>query len=145
MATTDGSLTSAPGAKVKDLLKASRDYEPLVSFFCDWRLVGELADWGDEKIPNAVVEYHLKKAGCIMSDPDLVRIVALAAQKITCDILAETRTRWFGRAKAEKRKPSQHEGDMQTKKQKMSDKDLEATLRNIGIASSQPPYYTASR
>jgi len=125
MATTDGSLTSAPGAKVKDLLKASRDYEPL--------------------IPNAVVEYHLKKAGCIMSDPDLVRIVALAAQKITCDILAETRTRWFGRAKAEKRKPSQHEGDMQTKKQKMSDKDLEATLRNIGIASSQPPYYTASR
>mmetsp|Transcript_6845 Transcript_6845/g.12080 ORF Transcript_6845/g.12080 Transcript_6845/m.12080 type:complete len:136 (-) Transcript_6845:221-628(-) len=129
MASSDGKLTSVPGGKVNDLMKAARDYEPL--------------------IPSAVVDYHLKKSGCIMSDPDLVRVVALAAQKLCCDIVTATRVQAYGRQRvssrqrSEKRPATAMDKDGE-KKPKLTTKDLESSLLKAGIVSDVPPYLTST-
>lgn len=121
MASADGSLKGA-SSKPVDLLVAAREYEPL--------------------IPAAVVDYHLRKAGCIMSEPDLVAVVGLAAQKLACDIVTETRARWYGRQNAEKRRRA-HTDDGFDKKPKMTSKDLEGSLNKIGVSTDVPPYFIA--
>jgi hypothetical protein len=74
-----------------------------------------------------------------MPDPDHVRLVALAAQKLTCDIVTEARARAYGREKgAEKRKAAGGDGD-KAKKPKLTTKDLEGSLLKVGVISDVPP------
>ncbi|GBG32712.1 Transcription initiation factor TFIID subunit 10 [Hondaea fermentalgiana] len=120
MASSDGTLAKG-GSKPQDLLEAARTYEPL--------------------IPAAVVDYYLKRSGCIMKDEDLVAIVGLAAQKLACDIATETSARWFGREGSDlKRKASQTNDDGE-KKPKLTSRDLEGSLLKIGVNSDPPPYF----
>jgi hypothetical protein len=113
MATSDGRLESAPGGSYKELIETVRGYEPL--------------------IPAAVVEHHLRKAGCVINDPDLVRIVALAAQELTCRIVKEADAVEMGRGG----KPND------LGKRTLSTKDLETALANQGIISETPPIHVS--
>ncbi len=123
MATSDGSLNTGPGAKLTDLLKAAREYEPL--------------------IPSVVVDYYLKKSGCIIDDNVLLRIVALAAQQLACDIVSETSARAMGRSKRRRINSDSHNEDDTKPKRKMETKDLEGSLLTKGIISDVPPCYYA--
>ncbi len=75
-----------------------------------------------------------------MSDPDHVRIVALAAQKLASDIVKEAsaRARFSSRHPAEKRKGAATEGEKE-KKPRLTVKDLEGSLLKVGIVCDVPP------
>mmetsp|Transcript_5009 Transcript_5009/g.15991 ORF Transcript_5009/g.15991 Transcript_5009/m.15991 type:complete len:83 (+) Transcript_5009:322-570(+) len=76
-----------------------------------------------------------------MSDPDLVRIVALAAQKLTCEIVRDARARTYGRQREERQQPDAIDPSA-NKKPKLVTKDLEGSLAKFGITSDVPPCLT---
>jgi len=124
MATKDGTL---PQVTEEELVERAAAYEPLV--------------------PSAVVDFHLRKAGCVLEEEDLLSVVGLATQKFIFDVVQECASRWHvrekGLQKAEKRKAGA-DGDVVGKKPRLTTRDLDPTLTNMGISSGTPPYFLAS-
>ena len=122
--TNGNSLYNAPGAHIpaqpplSDFLLQLEDYTPT--------------------IPDAVVKHYLSSSGFDTSDPRVLRLVSLAAQKFVSDVandaLQHCKMRNAGQAiKNNKSKD---------RKYVMSMEDLGQALGNQGVTVKKPPYFT---
>ena len=122
--TNGNSLNNAPGAHIpaqpplSDFLLQLEDYTPT--------------------IPDAVVKHYLSSSGFDTSDPRVLRLVSLAAQKFVSDVandaLQHCKMRNAGQAiKNNKSKD---------RKYVMSMEDLGQALGNQGVTVKKPPYFT---
>ena len=89
-------------------------------------------------IPDAVVKHYLSSSGFDTSDPRVLRLVSLAAQKFVSDVandaLQHCKMRSVGQAiKNNKNKD---------RKFVMTMEDLSQALGNQGVTVKKPPYYT---
>jgi len=69
----------------------------------------------------------------VVNDPKLVRIIALAAQKFTCDMIREADTQWHASVGTDKKRKLD-------KEKTLSNQELIQSLVPLGITSAQPPY-----
>ena len=89
-------------------------------------------------IPDAVIKHYLSTSGFDTSDPRVLRLVSLAAQKFVSDVandaLQHCKMRNAGQAvKNNKNKD---------RKYVMTMDDLGQALGNQGVTVKKPPYYT---
>jgi len=98
-------------------------------------LVGQLEDY-TPTIPDAVTSHYLSSAGFDTSDPRLLRLVSLAAQKFVSDVandaLTHCKMRQANQASSKKGKD---------RKLVMTTEDLSSALGEQGVTVKKPPYY----
>ena len=89
-------------------------------------------------IPDAVVKHYLATSGFDSSDPRVLRLVSLAAQKFVSDVandaLQHCKMRNAGQAVKNNKSKD--------RKYVMSMEDLGQALNTQGITVKKPPYYT---
>lgn len=89
-------------------------------------------------IPDAVVKHYLATSGFDSSDPRVLRLVSLAAQKFVSDVandaLQHCKMRNAGQAVKNNKSKD--------RKYVMTMEDLSASLSTQGVTVKKPPYYT---
>lgn len=87
-------------------------------------------------LPDALTAHYLSQCGLHTSDPRLVRLVSLAAQKFLTDIatdaLSHSTMRGAGTGSSKKGKEKKHCLKME---------DLVPALNDLGITIKKPAYY----
>ena len=106
-------------------------------------------------IPLPFVNHYLKQSGCRITDPNALRMVALATQKMMCDIVIETKTRSYGRTSQstgefkqssfKRSRMNESIDDLSFKNEKLTYDDLQRSLINKGIITDVPPFYISSK
>ncbi|KAM6140502.1 LOW QUALITY PROTEIN: transcription initiation factor TFIID subunit 10 [Pterocles gutturalis] len=119
-----------PGAangEVKPVVSAA----PLVDFLL------QLEDY-TPTIPDAVTGYYLNRAGFEASDPRIIRLISLAAQKFISDIANDAlqHCKMKGTASGSSRSKSKD------KKYTLTMEDLTPALAEYGINVKKPHYFT---
>lgn len=120
-----------PGTSSADASAAIPNQPPLSDFLL------QLEEY-TPTIPDAVVKHYLATSGFDSSDPRVLRLVSLAAQKFVSDVandaLQHCKMRNAGQAvKNNKNKD---------RKYVMTMEDLGQALNTQGITVKKPPYYT---
>ncbi|NP_001290762.1 transcription initiation factor TFIID subunit 10 [Esox lucius] len=90
-------------------------------------------------IPDAVTGYYLNRAGFEASDPRIIRLVSLAAQKFISDIANDAlqHCKMKGTASGSSRNKTK-----QDKKYTLTMEDLSPALSEYGINVKKPHYFT---
>jgi transcription initiation factor TFIID subunit 10 len=128
---------SATAAAVADVAAAD-DNDPR-------SLLTSVADY-EPSIPDAVTRYFLSKAGCSLADPELAKVVSLAAQLFVGELAAEVHDSVEIRAhskasggamsaSAKKKEAMENNGGT-----KMLASDLAAVLRRRGLNIQKPDF-----
>jgi len=130
----DGGLGNGAGAFLQsdpDPSPAPPSGPPLSDFLT------QLADY-TPTIPDTVTAHYLAGAGLETSDPRIVKLVSLAAQKFVSDVAGDALThckmRQAGGAGTTARKGKE-------KKFVMTTEDLSLALAEQGVSVKKPPYY----
>ncbi|XP_053313903.1 transcription initiation factor TFIID subunit 10 isoform X2 [Spea bombifrons] len=133
-APSEGSLSNGvylpPGASNGDI-KPVISSTPLVDFLM------QLEDY-TPTIPDAVTGYYLNRAGFEASDPRIIRLISLAAQKFISDIANDAlqHCKMKGTASGSSRSKSKD------KKYTLTMEDLTPALAEYGINVKKPHYFT---
>ncbi|XP_039291165.1 transcription initiation factor TFIID subunit 10-like [Nilaparvata lugens] len=115
---SDADVKSLAGTSIVDFLHQLEDYSPTV--------------------PDAVTSAYLNSAGFESSDPRIVRLISLAAQKFICDIAndalqhCKVRSSNVTASKSAKTKDRRYTLTME---------DLAPALAEFGITVRKPPYF----
>ncbi|CAH1239817.1 transcription initiation factor TFIID subunit 10-like [Branchiostoma lanceolatum] len=88
-------------------------------------------------IPDAVTAYYLNRAGFEASDPRIVRLISLAAQKFVSDIANDALQHCKMRGSAQSSRKSGKD-----KRYTLSMEDLSPALSEYGINVKKPYYFT---
>ncbi|XP_067420743.1 transcription initiation factor TFIID subunit 10 [Emydura macquarii macquarii] len=117
----------AAGGDVKPVVSTT----PLVDFLM------QLEDY-TPTIPDAVTGYYLNRAGFEASDPRIIRLISLAAQKFISDIANDAlqHCKMKGTASGSSRNKSKD------KKYTLTMEDLMPALAEYGINVKKPHYFT---
>jgi len=107
----------APVAPLSDFVVQLEDYTPT--------------------IPDSVTGYYLNRAGFEASDPRIVRLVSLAAQKFVSDIANDALQHCKMRASGQSSKKQGKD-----KKFTLTMEDLSPALSEYGISVKKPQYFT---
>ncbi|XP_071610637.1 transcription initiation factor TFIID subunit 10 [Heliangelus exortis] len=118
---------SAANGEVKPVVSTT----PLVDFLM------QLEDY-TPTIPDAVTGYYLNRAGFEASDPRIIRLISLAAQKFISDIANDAlqHCKMKGTASGSSRSKSKD------KKYTLTMEDLTPALAEYGINVKKPHYFT---
>ncbi|XP_053564792.1 transcription initiation factor TFIID subunit 10 [Bombina bombina] len=133
-APSEGSLSNGvylpPGVANGDI-KPVISTTPLVDFLM------QLEDY-TPTIPDAVTGYYLNRAGFEASDPRIIRLISLAAQKFISDIANDAlqHCKMKGTASGSSRNKSKD------KKYTLTMEDLTPALAEYGINVKKPHYFT---
>ncbi|CAH2226055.1 transcription initiation factor TFIID subunit 10 [Pelobates cultripes] len=133
-APSEGSLSNGvylpPGVTNGDI-KPVISNTPLVDFLM------QLEDY-TPTIPDAVTGYYLNRAGFEASDPRIIRLISLAAQKFISDIANDAlqHCKMKGTASGSSRNKSKD------KKYTLTMEDLTPALAEYGINVKKPYYFT---
>ncbi|XP_065338994.1 transcription initiation factor TFIID subunit 10-like [Cloeon dipterum] len=125
---TDGNTSGATGG---DQAESKTAGQPLAEFLM------QLEDY-TPTIPDAVTSHYLTMAGFEASDPRMVRLVSLAAQKFISDIGNDALQHCKARSSALPNKSSKTSKD---KKYTLTMEDLAPALNEYGITVKKPPYF----
>jgi len=95
-------------------------------------------------IPESVVEYYLRQAGCEVGDPKVVRMVALDLQHYMQDILEDvkklsalkTEMKSYKRQKVEKEQEEEAVFSLENS-------ELESVLRDRKVSVSRAPFHAS--
>ncbi|KAI2558494.1 TAF10 isoform 4, partial [Pan troglodytes] len=92
----------------------------------------------ENKIPDAVTGYYLNRAGFEASDPRIIRLISLAAQKFISDIANDAlqHCKMKGTASGSSRSKSKD------RKYTLTMEDLTPALSEYGINVKKPHYFT---
>ncbi|XP_002755003.1 transcription initiation factor TFIID subunit 10 [Callithrix jacchus] len=120
-------LPSAANGDVKPVVSST----PLVDFLM------QLEDY-TPTIPDAVTGYYLNRAGFEASDPRIIRLISLAAQKFISDIANDAlqHCKMKGTASGSSRSKSKD------RKYTLTMEDLTPALSEYGINVKKPHYFT---
>lgn len=120
-------LPSAANGEVKPVVSST----PLVDFLM------QLEDY-TPTIPDAVTGYYLNRAGFEASDPRIIRLISLAAQKFISDIANDAlqHCKMKGTASGSSRSKSKD------RKYTLTMEDLTPALSEYGINVKKPHYFT---
>ncbi|XP_028902487.1 transcription initiation factor TFIID subunit 10, partial [Ornithorhynchus anatinus] len=120
-------LPSAANGEVKPVVSST----PLVDFLM------QLEDY-TPTIPDAVTGYYLNRAGFEASDPRIIRLISLAAQKFISDIANDAlqHCKMKGTASGSSRSKSKD------RKYTLTMEDLTPVLGEYGINVKKPHYFT---
>jgi transcription initiation factor TFIID subunit 10 len=132
-----GPVAATAAAAVADVA-ATDDNDPR-------SLLTSVADY-EPSIPDAVTRYFLSKAGCSLADPELAKVVSLAAQLFVGELAAEVHDSVEIRAhskasggamsaSAKKKEAMENNGGT-----KMLASDLAAVLRRRGLNIQKPDF-----
>eukprot|EP00761_Pharyngomonas_kirbyi_P012421 gb/GECH01012448.1/.p1 GENE.gb/GECH01012448.1/~~gb/GECH01012448.1/.p1 ORF type:complete len:131 (+),score=34.04 gb/GECH01012448.1/:1-393(+) len=93
-------------------------------------------------VPNALVEYYLKRTGFNCDDERVQKLIGLAAQKFISDIATDSMhfCKIRQQSAPSKEKKSQQSG--RDKKYSLQVEDLAASLEEYGITIRKPEYYS---
>ncbi|XP_074867028.1 transcription initiation factor TFIID subunit 10 [Carettochelys insculpta] len=133
-ASSDGAMSNGvyvpPGA-------ANGDVKPVVSTTPLVDFLMQLEDY-TPTIPDAVTGYYLNRAGFEASDPRIIRLISLAAQKFISDIANDAlqHCKMKGTASGSSRNKSKD------KKYTLTMEDLMPALAEYGINVKKPHYFT---
>lgn len=105
--------------------------EPLADF------VQQLEDYAPT-IPDSVTAFYLNMAGCEASDPRIVRLISLAAQKFISDIINDSLQHCKMRASSGQ--PSKKQAK-DKQKLTLTMEDMTPALAEYGIKITKPQYY----
>uniref|UniRef100_A0A8C8VNW8 TATA-box binding protein associated factor 10 n=3 Tax=Testudines TaxID=8459 RepID=A0A8C8VNW8_9SAUR len=116
---------------------ASGDVKPVVSTTPLVDFLMQLEDY-TPTIPDAVTGYYLNRAGFEASDPRIIRLISLAAQKFISDIANDAlqHCKMKGTASGSSRNKSKD------KKYTLTMEDLMPALAEYGINVKKPHYFT---
>lgn len=106
------------GQPLSDFLKQLEEYNPT--------------------IPETVTAHYLNSAGFEASDPRLLRLVSLAAQKFMSDMLNDALQHSKMRGNAAH---SSSKNKLKDKRYVLTLDDLTPALQDYGITVKKPPYY----
>ncbi|XP_075054499.1 transcription initiation factor TFIID subunit 10 [Mixophyes fleayi] len=113
------------------------DIKPLISTTPLVDFLMQLEDY-TPTIPDAVTGYYLSRAGFEASDPRIIRLISLAAQKFISDIANDAlqHCKMKGTASGSSRSKSKD------KKYTLTMEDLAPALAEYGINVKKPHYFT---
>ncbi|XP_061845857.1 transcription initiation factor TFIID subunit 10 [Colius striatus] len=116
---------------------ANGDVKPVVSSTPLVDFLMQLEDY-TPTIPDAVTGYYLNRAGFEASDPRIIRLISLAAQKFISDIANDAlqHCKMKGTASGSSRNKSKD------KKYTLTMEDLTPALAEYGINVKKPHYFT---
>ncbi|XP_040439733.1 transcription initiation factor TFIID subunit 10 [Falco naumanni] len=116
---------------------ANGDVKPVVSTTPLVDFLMQLEDY-TPTIPDAVTGYYLNRAGFEASDPRIIRLISLAAQKFISDIANDAlqHCKMKGTASGSSRNKSKD------KKYTLTMEDLTPALAEYGINVKKPHYFT---
>ncbi|NWI84739.1 TAF10 factor, partial [Pitta sordida] len=116
---------------------ANGDVKPVVSSTPLVDFLMQLEDY-TPTIPDAVTGYYLNRAGFEASDPRIIRLISLAAQKFISDIANDAlqHCKMKGTASGSSRSKSKD------KKYTLTMEDLTPALAEYGINVKKPHYFT---
>uniref|UniRef100_A0A8B9G4W2 TATA-box binding protein associated factor 10 n=1 Tax=Amazona collaria TaxID=241587 RepID=A0A8B9G4W2_9PSIT len=116
---------------------ANGDVKPVVSTTPLVDFLMQLEDY-TPTIPDAVTGYYLNRAGFEASDPRIIRLISLAAQKFISDIANDAlqHCKMKGTASGSSRSKSKD------KKYTLTMEDLTPALAEYGINVKKPHYFT---
>jgi len=104
------------GAPVGDLMSQLEDYHPT--------------------IPDSVTAYYVNRAGFEASDPRVIRLISLAAQKFVSDVANDALTFSRMRGAGHSKKKSSE------KRYTLTMEDLAPALNEYGVNVKKPHYFT---
>ncbi|XP_022704381.1 transcription initiation factor TFIID subunit 10-like isoform X2 [Varroa jacobsoni] len=87
-------------------------------------------------IPDAVTSYYMNTAGVETSDPKVIRLISLAAQKFVADITNDALQHCKMRGAGQSSKKA-----LKDKKYVLTTEDLTSALSEYGIQVKKPAYY----
>ncbi|XP_071499210.1 transcription initiation factor TFIID subunit 10-like [Diadema antillarum] len=99
-------------------------------------LLGQMEEYAPT-IPDAVTGYYLNRAGFEASDPRVVRLISLAAQKFISDIANDALQHCKMRGSGQSSKKS-----VKDKRYTLTMEDLNPALTDHGINVKKPYYFT---
>ncbi|XP_067826572.1 transcription initiation factor TFIID subunit 10 [Heptranchias perlo] len=116
---------------------ANGDVKPIISTTPLADFLMQLEDY-TPTIPDAVTGYYLNRAGFEASDPRIIRLISLAAQKFISDIANDAlqHCKMKGTASGSSRNKSKD------KKYTLTMEDLIPALTEYGINVKKPHYFT---
>ncbi|KAM8975704.1 transcription initiation factor TFIID subunit 10 isoform 2-T2 [Pelodytes ibericus] len=116
---------------------ANGDVKPVISTTPLVDFMMQLEDY-TPTIPDAVTGYYLNRAGFEASDPRIIRLISLAAQKFISDIANDAlqHCKMKGTASGSSRNKSKD------KKYTLTMEDLTPALAEYGINVKKPHYFT---
>ncbi|XP_038199733.1 transcription initiation factor TFIID subunit 10-like [Arvicola amphibius] len=120
-------LPSVANGEVKSIVSST----PLVDFLM------QLEDY-TPMIPDAVTGFYLNRAGFEASDPGIVRLISLAAQKIISDIANGA----LQHCKMKGTAPGSSRSKSKDRKYTLTMEDLTPALSEYGINVKKPHYFT---
>ncbi|XP_041713954.1 transcription initiation factor TFIID subunit 10 isoform X2 [Coregonus clupeaformis] len=117
---------------------ANGDVKPVITTTPLADFLMQLEDY-TPTIPDAVTGYYLNRAGFEASDPRIIRLVSLAAQKFISDIANDAlqHCKMKGTASGSSRNKTKHD-----KKYTLTMEDLSPALSEYGINVKKPHYFT---
>nr|XP_046220404.1 transcription initiation factor TFIID subunit 10-like isoform X1 [Oncorhynchus gorbuscha] len=117
---------------------ANGDVKPVITTTPLADFLMQLEDY-TPTIPDAVTGYYLNRAGFEASDPRIIRLVSLAAQKFISDIANDAlqHCKMKGTASGSSRNKTK-----QDKKYTLTMEDLSPALSEYGINVKKPHYFT---
>ncbi|KAJ6652294.1 hypothetical protein lerEdw1_012747, partial [Lerista edwardsae] len=128
------------GVFVPPVAAANGDAKPAAAAASSAPLVDFLLQLEDytPTIPDAVTGYYLNRAGFEASDPRIIRLISLAAQKFISDIANDAlqHCKMKGTASGSSRNKSKD------KKYTLTMEDLAPALAEYGINVKRPHYFT---
>ncbi|XP_057646043.1 transcription initiation factor TFIID subunit 10-like [Chionomys nivalis] len=115
----------------------NREVKPIVSSMPPVDFLMQLEDY-TPTIPDAVTGYYLNRAGFEASDPRIIRLISLAAQKFISDIANDAlqHCKMKGTASGSSRSKSKD------RKYTLTMEDLTPALSDHGINVKKPHYFT---
>jgi len=125
---TGGTGTTSETLQAKEQIRAAG--EPLADFMT------QLEDY-PATIPDSVTAYYLNSAGFEGTDPRLVRLVSLAAQKFISDVANDALQHCKMRASSQAAKKQARDKQQLT----LTMEDLTPALAEYGINVTKPQYY----
>lgn len=136
MATTSDSSVSNGVSYVPSGI-ANGDVKPVISTTPLADFLMQLEDY-TPTIPDAVTGYYLNRAGFEASDPRIIRLISLAAQKFISDIANDAlqHCKMKGTASGSSRNKTKD------KKYTLTMEDLSPALSEYGINVKKPYYFT---
>ncbi|XP_064779273.1 transcription initiation factor TFIID subunit 10 isoform X1 [Oncorhynchus masou masou] len=137
MATPSSDTSVSNGVYVPSGI-ANGDVKPVISTTPLADFLMQLEDY-TPTIPDAVTGYYLNRAGFEASDPRIIRLVSLAAQKFISDIANDAlqHCKMKGTASGSSRNKTK-----QDKKYTLTMEDLSPALSEYGINVKKPHYFT---
>ncbi|KAK2727869.1 transcription initiation factor TFIID subunit 10-like [Artemia franciscana] len=113
----DNQVSSSGGQSLGTFLQSLEDYTPT--------------------IPDAVTCYYAGTAGFESSDPRIIRLMSLAAQKFVSDVINDALQHCKMRGSGQPSKTKSKD-----RKYTLSMEDLVPALQEYGIVVKKPPYHT---